>query len=142
MPDFVARVSGLLAIPMGFTLTVSAVLVASISRWSQSDALGAWLFCAGGLAAHAGIVLALRTRRRPPGVIGTSPFINVVPLAAIPAATLLSGWIDEPRIDYSVSGALAVFSYIGGLGLYLALHSRANPARRPAIGDPTGTTER
>lgn len=130
MLHIVTRVGGQLTIPMGFTLTVSAVLVASVLRWPQPDALASWLFCAGGLAAHAGIVLALRTRHHPPSTVGTSPFINVVPLVAVPVSTLLSGWIDEPCIGYPVSGALAVFSYIGGLGLYIAFFSRASSAAR------------
>jgi hypothetical protein len=127
--DLVARLNAQLAIPLGFTLTASAVFVASISRWSQPDALAAWLFCAGGIAVHGVLVVALPTPRSPSGLAGGSLFVNVVPLAAIPFATLCSEWIDEPRIGYPLSGALAVLAYIGGLGLYLALLSRVGSAR-------------
>jgi hypothetical protein len=125
-----ARVSAQLVIPMGFTLTVSGVFVASLSRWPQPDFVAVWLFGGGAIAAHSVMVFAFRKRipSAPRSWEGTL-IVNVVPLVAIPLAVAGSEWITDPRFGFFASGALTVAIYVTGLGGYFIFLDRLKPTQ-------------
>lgn len=131
------RVTGQLVVPMGFTLTASGVVVASLARWPQADFVAVWLFSVGAVGAHAALVLAFRVRPSAGRPLALAPrswegalVVNAVPVIAIPLAVLGSQWIDDARLGFLLGGALAVALYIAGLGGFLALLDRRHPTPR------------
>ena len=119
MRDYLHRTTAQIALPFGYTLTASGVLVSSIGHWPAPGLWEAWLFCAGAIVAHVAMSLLARIRFRPRDR-QASLLINVVPLVAVPVAVLGSEWLQSPPVGYLVAGLLASGGYILGATLSTA----------------------
>lgn len=114
-----------LVVPQGFTLSIAGTLAATISQRGMPGIFDVWLFVVGASLSFAVLAVlggSLRTtaRSRPLLVTGTRS-LNVVPVAAMPGATLGAGLIPNSAAGYFVAGILASALYIVLLAAMLRL---------------------
>jgi len=128
--DHLQRMTAQIAVPFGFTLTISGVIISSAARWHSPGMWDAWLFVAGAFCAHLVLTLVARVRTRPAD--GQSPLlINVVPLIAVPLAVGGSEWIESRELGYLAAGFLGCGLYVAGVAVSAAVWTRFAGRRRP-----------
>jgi hypothetical protein len=110
--------TALLAVPQGFTLSVSGTLAACIGQRGTAALLDVWLFAIGAAVGFCSLALltARAPRSAPNGTIDMSrvAVLNALPVVVIPAAVGATVWIASTAVAFLVAGALTA-------GLYVAL---------------------
>lgn len=119
------QVTRSMALPFGFTVTVSSAVVSLAWRWPDTRVWEIWLFCAGAVAGHALLSLLSRAARQEPRPL--SDTVNVAPLVVVPIVSLAPSVIEVREIAFFTVGVLVT-------GLYLtasaALGSSVDAIRR------------
>lgn len=126
--ETIGTTTRLLAIPQGFTLTLSGELTMDVSRDGVSSAWSIWLYVLGASAAF--VLLALVAKAHHGDSAAATPsggaVLNVVAVAVVPLCYGSTNWITSPPYAYLVSGFLAVTLYVCGYcGVALALTARS-----------------
>lgn len=131
----VRMVATTLIVPQGFTLSIAGTLAATINHRGRAELLDVWLFLVG--AGFVFCLLALvsgctsRTADSRGGPISGVAVVNVVPVAAMPAAVVGAAWIPADGPGFLTAGALAVVLYVTALAGLVAISG--DDRRRDAV---------
>jgi hypothetical protein len=114
----------MIALPYGFTLTVSCVLAGAIGSRGYPGVVPIWLFASGGCAGFC--LLAILARAGSEGAwLGTpvtgNAVYNIAPVVVVPAVTACTNWVAADWLRLLVAGVLAVIFYVCGFSAFAAL---------------------
>jgi hypothetical protein len=136
-PGRIRDVLGQLLGPQGFTLSVAGVFATLLGRWPDAGPFAIWSFVCGAGVGYALLVFASGLHRRGKGAVldvARYQFVNVVPLAVVPAVGLCTWWIPNAVLAFALAGLLVCAGYV--IGLTLSLHL-LRPRRSQARSSPS-----
>lgn len=120
------------ALPQGFTLSVTGTFGTVIGQRGFPGPLAVWMFVLGAGLALTAIVIATgahRARHVQHFRVSGLALINITPLGVVPLASVCSWWIGNDNIALLSAGLAAVSLYLAGTALVVVLLQRAAAAR-------------